>query len=303
MDSIIHGLEIIGGIGLALFGVFYTSHKQVAIWIFFASGVIFLLALTLFWQQKSISKPQFKAGISGSININSIPSPLVLLYDKHSYDEKTHGQSIAEISNAIHLDLTNINNIPVKLRSYQIRALFEYDEGGTVDLIKVGSGVRPIYKPSGKSVRKWRNLYSIGPLTDQIYFVTDWKKAQRFGLNKYGFDNIALKTKQLNPGESLSGWLLFEVDEDLRYQNFKIIEYEAILTAATGETSVKFKSLPENETTEFVSGGSIDMLELVDLTKIKWDICALISLKRAASGKENLVTIDLSDIGKKIDNR
>lgn len=297
MDSMSHALEVIGGVGLALFGVFYSSHKKVAIWIFFVSGVIFFLALTLFWLQKTTSKPEFKAGISGAINIVTFPSPLVYLYDKHSYDEKQQGKSIAEISNAIHLDLTNASNVPVKLRSYQIRALVEYDEGGTVDLVKINSGIKPIYKPSGKTVRKWRNLYSIGPLNDQIYYVADWKKARRFGLSKYGFDNIAYNTKQLNPGECLSGWILFEVEEDLRYQNLKIIEYEAIVTNSAGETSqFKIKRFPEDETTDFVSGGSIDMLGLVDLTKIKWSICAIISLKRAVAGKESLITIDLKTV-------
>lgn len=38
------------------------------------------------------------------------------------------------------------------------------------------------------------------------------------------------------------------------------------------------------------------MLNFVDLTKLNWDICSIIDLKKAANGKIKLNTIDLKNV-------
>lgn len=49
----IYGLGVLGVVGLALFGVFYSSHKTAAIWLaFFPSVVIFAAAFCLYWQEQ-----------------------------------------------------------------------------------------------------------------------------------------------------------------------------------------------------------------------------------------------------------
>jgi len=221
----------------------------------------------------------------------------VYLYDKQSYDDTKTGLSVASIHNSIHLELINNNNIPVKLHSYKFRALMKYDEGGQVKLVPVNSSVKPEYIPSGKQVKKWRNLYSIGPLNDQIYLATDWTKARKIDFINSSFDLNALNNKQINPGEAINGWILFEVDEDLRYQPFDIIEYEAVLENSAGEqVTINIAAQKEDVTKNAVSGGSMIMRDLVDLTKIKWDICSIIDLKRSVKDGVPLSSIELKNI-------
>lgn len=242
-------------------------------------------------------KPDFKAGVSGSFNINVYPSPLIYLYDKQSYDNAQSGKSIASISHAIHLDLINNKSVPVKLRSYKIRALLKYDEGGRVNLVKDKAGIKPEYTPSGAKVLKWRDLYNIGPINDKIFYVVDWSKARQIDFTDDCFDIKAFSNKQINPGESISGWLLFEVDEDLRYQPFEIKKYEAVLENSAGELStIKIAVQKDDDTMNAVSGGTMKMLNYVDLTTIKWDICSIIDLKRSVKNAKPLVNIDLKNV-------
>lgn len=55
MDVLIYGLPIIGTIGLAIFGVFYSSHKVFSIWILFFSIIILLLPIFMLWHQNTIN--------------------------------------------------------------------------------------------------------------------------------------------------------------------------------------------------------------------------------------------------------
>jgi len=63
-NLLLYGLPIIGTIGLALGGVFFISHKSVAIWTFFFSIVFFLLAVTLYVHKTVIRAPE--------ISLNSV---------------------------------------------------------------------------------------------------------------------------------------------------------------------------------------------------------------------------------------
>ena len=83
MTTFIHALEILGGIGLAIFGVLYASQRRIAICVFFASGVIFLLVICLYWLQRTNTQPNFKAGITGTINIKASPNYLIYLRNYH----------------------------------------------------------------------------------------------------------------------------------------------------------------------------------------------------------------------------
>ena len=242
-------------------------------------------------------KPDFKAGISGSFNIKVYPSPLIYLYDKQSYDNAQSGKSVASISHAIHLDLINNKSVPVKLRNYKIRALLKYDKGGKVNLVKDKAGVKPEYIPTGLEVVKWRDLYDIGPINDNTFYVVDWSKAMQIDFTNDCFDIKAFSNKQINPGESISGWILFEVDEDLRYQPFEIKKYEAVLENSAGEISIiKIAVQKDDDTMNAVSGGTMKMLNYVDLTTIKWDICSIIDLKKSVKNAKPLLNIDLKNV-------
>jgi hypothetical protein len=49
MDFLSDTLVVLGSIGLAIFGTFYSSHKLSAIWICFGAVVVILFGLTLRW--------------------------------------------------------------------------------------------------------------------------------------------------------------------------------------------------------------------------------------------------------------
>lgn len=52
MKVAIYALGILGTIGLALFGVFFSSHKTLANWTFFTTIVAYALAFALYWQEE-----------------------------------------------------------------------------------------------------------------------------------------------------------------------------------------------------------------------------------------------------------
>jgi hypothetical protein len=57
-----------------------------------------------------------------------------------------------------------------RIYGYKARALLEYDEGGRQSVtILADKSVQFNYQPTGNTVEKYRTLYSMGFIYDQVY--------------------------------------------------------------------------------------------------------------------------------------
>ena len=208
------------------------------------------------------------------------PGPLLFMYPS------ALGKTISPVSIALYLEIVNNKPTISRIYSYKCRALLRYDEGGSTRVNQApGNGMKLEYIPSGKIVEKWRNLYSMGFVGDQMYFVTSngWNKCKRIDFTNNSLDNLA-RNIQLKPGESLMGWVFFELEHDLRTQLPEIKEIELTLTNSAGDSQV-FKSRQDikgdEEILHFISAGDWNVLEgFYDLTKEKYSMTPMVDLRR-----------------------
>ncbi len=219
----------------------------------------------------------FRATFHVLVNIK-FPGPLLFLYDSK------FGKTISPISVALFVEVTNSKDKIARIQDYKIRARTEYDEGGQTIVSKAPSGGTNFsYQPSGKVVEKWRNLYSVGFLHNQVYYMTNnLSKCRRMDFSMNGFDRIA-RQKQLLPGESIMGWIFTEVDPDLRGQVAKIIELEIALTNSFGEkqTIRAPASAEANDISSMISAGTWIVLPgEYDLTKEKYTLSPMVDARQ-----------------------
>lgn len=121
-----------------------------------------------------------------------------------------------------------------------MRALLEYDDGGKTRIDVLADGRKKmVYEPSGNVVTKWRDLHSVGYLMNEVFFLKgeDWSRAVRTDFSRNAFDRLA-RNKQLASGESILGWGLFELDEDIRPQVPIIKELETEIVNSFGEKQI-----------------------------------------------------------------
>lgn len=218
----------------------------------------------------------FKATIINTMQFK-FPGPLLYFYNSK------FGKTISPICIALYVEACNNKNILSKIYSYSLKILFRYDEGGELKEVEDKNGGRKfIYNPSGNVVEKWHSLHSVGTLHDQIYWVTnnDWTKCRRIDFSKNSFDVLA-REKQLHPGESITGWMFFEIPYELRGQLPEIIEMELTLTNSQGETQTfRRKSPTINPESSVISCGVWHLLEgFYDLTKEHYTICPQTDLR------------------------
>lgn len=60
MKVAIYGLGIVGAIMLTIASMLFTTHRIASIWVGFATGVVFLLSVALYWHDDFKSKPVLK---------------------------------------------------------------------------------------------------------------------------------------------------------------------------------------------------------------------------------------------------
>ena len=204
------------------------------------------------------------------------PGPLLFFYNTKL------GQTVSPISIAIFIEITNKRKSVTRIFSYRIRGLLTYDEGGDSILTRDHRGNQKLtYKPSGRVVTRWRELHSVGFLHNQIYYVSgDWTKAQRLDFSANGLDLMA-RDKQLQYGESIKGWVMLELESDLRGQLPVIKELEFIIKNSAGESQSIKVPIPEERATypEMSSGAWHFMGGFHDLTKEPATMCPRIDVQ------------------------
>jgi hypothetical protein len=216
------------------------------------------------------------------------PGPLVFCYPSAS------GKNLSPISVALFVEVVNNKDVISRIYSYECRALLKYDEGGSGIVSRTPDGIKFDYKPAGKTVLRWRNLYNMGFVDDQVYFITDhdWRKCKRIDFRNNGFDRQA-RDAQLKPGESLRGWMFFELEHDLRGQLPEIKKIKLTLTNSVGESQT-FKSKQnikeDNDIVHYISSGQWNILEgFYDFTKEKYTMTPMVDLRRILKTGKSII--------------
>jgi hypothetical protein len=211
------------------------------------------------------------------------PGPLLFFYNSQL------GKTISPISIALFVEITNKRKSVTRVFSYRIRGLLTYDEGGEIIITTDQRGNQTLtYRPIGKVVTKWRELHSVGFLHNQIYYVSgDWTKAQRLDFSANGLDNIA-RDKQLQYGESIKGWVMLELEPDLRGQLPMIKELEFIIQNSAGESqSIKIPVAEKDTKYPVISSGAWHFMGgFHDLTTEPTTICPRIDVQELIKSKK-----------------
>ena len=195
------------------------------------------------------------------------------------------GKTLSPVSIALWLEVSNNRQTLSRVYSYDARALFRYDEGGKGHLVRTKEGDSKYrYEPSGKVVEKWRKLYSMGYLHDQVYFITNkgFNRCRRLDFSENSFDSLS-RSKQLRPGESMIGWIFFEIDQDLRGQLPEIKELELALRNSAGEEQTfrtqNIEPPGSAKAMTHLSGAEWNLIEgEYDLTKEQYVMTAMVDL-------------------------
>lgn len=230
------------------------------------------------WQASKTRKDIFAVSFINSMRFKW-PGDLFVL------SKFPRGKVLSPVSLALWVEVTNNKETISRIHSYKARALLRYDEGGTNHITQTENGGSKFrYKPSGKTVEKWRDLYSMGHLHDQVYFITNkgLSGARRLDFSKNSFDDLARIT-QLRPGESILGWIFFELDPDLRGQLPEIKKLELSLRNSAGEEQAfhtqRFIAAGSENGMTYLSGGEWNLLEgEYDLTKEQYMMAAMVDL-------------------------
>ncbi len=199
---------------------------------------------------------------SGPSIISQWPGPLFYL---------APNKIISPITFALFIEVVNNKHIITRITDVKCKALIKYDEGDKIDIITTkDGGSKFTHKPTGKIVEKWRKLYDMGFLGDQVYYVinNDFAKCKRIDFRHNSFDELA-RNQQLKPGQSIMGWIFFEVEKDLRGRNLEFKEIELTLTNSAGDVQTFQHNVKGKEDiSAAISGGELHLFEgFYDFTK------------------------------------
>lgn len=248
-------------------------------------GLLFIaMAALLAWWGKNLAREGWKEWRNTPFHV-AITSKVQMKYPAGLYIHfhSKYGETLSLINVAIYVEATNQKEIQTRITEYEIRALVEYDEGGETVVTKLPNGEQKIdYKPSGKRVTKWRDLYSVGPLHNRVYLVMkDFAKAQRLDFSKNSFDRFA-QQKQLKPGESIIGWIFLEFDSDIASQIPIIKQWEFRMKSSSGDScTFKIEGPKEGDVHSILSSGAFQFMGgYHDLTKKEYTIIPRHEIRR-----------------------
>jgi len=246
---------------------------------------LFLFIVSLFFPSKTKYKEIFAVSFIHLMHFQW-PGSLLVLHPSPK------GKVLSPVSLALWIEVVNTSDKISRIQGYDARALFRYDEGGSQYIKQLNENERKFaFIPSGNTVEKWRNLYSMGHLNDQVYFIGSkgHSRCRRLDFSENNFDTLAEDT-QLKPGESIMGWIFFEYDKDLRGQPPEFIKLELSLRNSMGEeqkfVTDKFVTAGSEKKMSYLSGGELVLLEgEYDLTKEQYIMAAMVDLKLPAGIK------------------
>jgi hypothetical protein len=150
-------------------------------------------------------------GLLASHSRAGFPGPLLCIYNSEL------GKTMAPINIAISVEVTSLKPGRARIYSYKADALVSYQKGG-------------------RKIKESYPLFSIPISGCEMYFVVDndFSKAKKLDFSSNDFDLHARET-QLEEGESISGWMFFEIDPKIRALDYDIEEINLSLENTLGE--------------------------------------------------------------------
>jgi len=254
----------------------------------FFIGLLFIGSAAAFaWWGKNLATEGWKEWMNPMFHV-AITSKLQAKHPGglYFYYNSKYGECLSPVNVAIYVEATNKKEIQTRITEYNVKAMVEYDEGGETVISKLKNGDQKVYyKPSGKRVTKWRDLHSVGPLHNKIYLVMkDFSKAQRLDFSNNSFDLTAQK-KQIEPGQSIIGWIFLEFDSDIAAQIPVIKQWEFEIKNSSGDScSLKFDASSKDEFHSILSSGAFHFMGgYHDLTNKKYTIYPRNELRKEKS--------------------
>jgi len=224
-------------------------------------------------QEKVKEEPKFfSARLGGAMTITGTGQPNTVSSMLYIYQSNL-GKTIAPVNYLIFVEVTNLKSITTKISKYKARALMQYEV-------------------EGKTVENWRELYSLQLLNNEVYMLLNgyWKMTRRIDFSKNSFDWIA-KNTQLQSGQTVSGFMLFEVEPDLRITPFKVIKVELTIEDITGDSQVILLNPigdKQKGSSVLLNPGELHFMEgFYDLTKEKYVLMPLMDLMESKKRKGN----------------
>lgn len=154
---------------------------------------------------------RFSARPDSNLVILRFPGRLLCMYNSEL------GKTIAPVNLAISVEVTSLKPGRTRIYSYKADALVSYQKDGRV-------------------VKESYPLFSVPISGCEIYsaFDNDLSKAKKLDFSSNGFDLHARET-QLEEGESISGWMFFEIDPKIRALDYNVEEINLSLENTLGE--------------------------------------------------------------------
>lgn len=199
----------------------------------------------------------FSARLSGMLTIK-FTGPLLYFYNSQL------GKTIAPVNIAMFVEVANLKPMISCIYAYSARVLIEY-------------------KDNGEIFEEWYPLHKLPLFNNEVYWVVDndWTKCKRIDFSQNSFDML-VKNTQLQQGQSISGWMLFEIDPKVRGLIYQVKRVEITLENVANDsqtlllTPVRDLNLSES----IITGGELHFLDgYYDLTKEKYTLTPKIDLR------------------------
>lgn len=265
IQFLIKSFEIIGGLGfaLALSIYFSTTYKNVAILFFFLTVTIFIIGLSLSWQQsgtkdnpKTFPKwtflivevfliicliviknltitPPFSVAVEVTIGQEKKEMNASLWFATNAKYEST----ISPVHRGVFIRLTNLQSKPSMIESLRVEVL--------------------------NKENVWVKLPHIDMRFGKLYWVNkDFQQAIEINVMENGLDFL-LDNKVLQPYQPVRGWIFFELPQDISFlspMRIYVRDTEGVETMRIYNPSKKDKY------EDSILGGTLKVL------KGKWDI-------------------------------
>lgn len=205
--------------------------------------------------QAADSKQVFTARLNSFLQLKFV-GPLLCMYNSYL------GETIAPVNIAINVEVASLRPGRSRVYTYKASALVEYSDGGKV-------------------IKETYPLFNIPISSCVVYMIVNhnWATTQRLDFSSNNFDLNARNT-QLQEGESISGWIFFEIDPNVRGRDYKVIQIDLTVENNLKESQTITLTPPDDKGNEsrLSSGSLIFTGENHDLTKKRYTLTPMMDL-------------------------
>ncbi len=222
-------------------------------------------------QENSTKEPKFFSARLGGIILltKSSAAPNVTSSMLYLY-QSVLGKTLAPVNLVMFVQVTNLKPILTQISRYKSRVLIEYSV-------------------KGKAVEEWRQLYSLELLNNEVFYIQNdnWKNCTRFDFSNESFD-LNARQNQLQPGQTVSGYMLYEIDPEIIADKANLKEIELTIEDVVGDTQT-FNLTPIDNSKgveTLINPGTFGLQGGFDLTKEQYYLKSQNKLRKETRQKE-----------------